>query len=216
MDALFSELVGCLPELLQTLDRQLHVADPGNRDQIVELFLNIPVRLTNLLSHLHYLMRPLAIALRGTPELVSLGLRTFELCIDHLTAEFFDPILEAQLRPIHEALHALLRTPGSTPVIIQSVIRVLGKVGGRNRKLLYADPVMSYSSRTDIVTVAIPFDGRSTDVDVKPGFELAFKTLQRPAMTTDSKVAAFKYIKTTLLAIIQQVCLASVAPFHSL
>jgi transformation/transcription domain-associated protein len=205
MDALFAELVGCLPELLQTLDKQLHLADASNRDQIVELFLNIPVRLTNLLSHLHYLMRPLSIALRGTPELVSLGLRTLELCIDHLTAEFLDPILEAQLRPIHEALHALLRMQGSTPIVTTSVIRVLGKLGGRNRKLLYADPVMGYSSRIDIVTMAIPFDGRSTDVDVKPGFDLAFKMLQRPTAVAESKVAAFKYIKTTLLAIIQQV-----------
>jgi transformation/transcription domain-associated protein len=204
MEALFTELVACLPELLQSLDRQLHVCDPGSRDQIVELFLNIPVRLTNLLTHLYYLMRPLALALRGTPELVSLGLRTLELCIDHLTADFLDPILDAELRAIHEALHALLRAPSSAQVTT-AVIRVLGKLGGRNRKLLYAGPVMAFSPRTDIVTMALPFDGRSTGVDVKPGLDLACTTLQRPAMTLESRAAALRFMKTAALAIIQQV-----------
>jgi transformation/transcription domain-associated protein len=49
-------------------------------------------------------MQPLALALRGTPELVSQGLRTLELCIDNLTPDFLDSTLSTVLRDLLEAL----------------------------------------------------------------------------------------------------------------
>jgi transformation/transcription domain-associated protein len=203
MDILFNELVAVLPELLACLHQQLHVVDAGSRDQIVELFLNIPVRLTNLLPHLSFLMRPLAFALRGTNELMSLGLRTLELCIDHLTADFLDPILDTEIRDIHTALFAILQTPVSPHA--SSVIKILGKLGGRNRKLLYMDPVLSWRTNTSVATMTLPFDGNFQEINIEPAFHLAKETLARVSSTPANKADAFQFIQTTLVVLLQNV-----------
>lgn len=66
--------------------------------QVVELCLTTPLRSTHLVPHLHYLMKPLVLALREGPELVSQGIKALVLCIDNLIEDFLDPIL----RPVPE------------------------------------------------------------------------------------------------------------------
>ncbi|KAI6119305.1 FAT domain-containing protein, partial [Pisolithus croceorrhizus] len=92
-ELLYKEVLPLLPEMLESLNRQLFASDGFSREMIVELCLTVPLRLTHLLPHLSYLMHPLALALRGSPELASQGLRTLELCIDNLTPDFLDPTL---------------------------------------------------------------------------------------------------------------------------
>ena len=70
----------------------------------MELCLTVPVRLSALLPHLHYLMRPLVLALQAGPDLVSQGLRTLELCIDNLTPAFLDPIMAPVIGDLMQAL----------------------------------------------------------------------------------------------------------------
>jgi len=54
-----------LPVLLDNLNRLLAVSHkPAMRELFVELCLTVPVRLSALLPHLHYLMRPLVLALQ--------------------------------------------------------------------------------------------------------------------------------------------------------
>ena len=51
--------------LLDNLNRLLAVSHkPAMRELFVELCLTVPVRLSALLPHLHYLMRPLVLALQ--------------------------------------------------------------------------------------------------------------------------------------------------------
>jgi len=69
-----------------------------------ELCLTVPVRLSALLPHLHFLMRPLVLALQAGPDLVSQGLRTLELCIDNLTPNFLDPIMAPVINDLMQAL----------------------------------------------------------------------------------------------------------------
>ena len=80
--------------LLETFNNLLLAArKPQERYLYVELTLTVPARLSHLLPHLSYLMRPIVVALRADSDLVGQGLRTLELCVDNLTADYLDPIM---------------------------------------------------------------------------------------------------------------------------
>lgn len=64
------------PDMPEGLNRLFQSVEKGRRDMIVELFLTVPLRWTHLMQYLSYLMKPLALALRGTPNLLTQGLRT--------------------------------------------------------------------------------------------------------------------------------------------
>ena len=113
----------------------------------MELCLTVPVRLSALLPYLHYLMRPLVLALKSKTERVSQGLRTLELCIDNLSPEFLSPIIEP-IRP--ELMGALWRhlQPSTVsnprqPRHGPTTLRLLGKLGGRNRTVFKQPPALS-------------------------------------------------------------------------
>ena len=72
-ELLYNAVLPLLPDMLDSLNRQLLASEGQTRDMIVELCLTVPLRLMHLLPHLNYLMQPLALALRGTPELLSQG-----------------------------------------------------------------------------------------------------------------------------------------------
>ena len=104
-EQLYKEVLPLLQVLLASLNNLLTTARrPQERDIYVELCLTVPVRLSVLVPHLGYLMRPLVLALNGSAELVNQGLRTLELCVDNLTSEYFDPIMEPVVGEIMQAL----------------------------------------------------------------------------------------------------------------
>lgn len=121
----------------------------ARREVYVELCLTVPVRLNGLLPFIQYLIRPLTLALgsKRNPELSGQGLRTLELCIDHLTPVFLEPILAPVSPKLMKALWRHLQPlgisrakgeAGSSPEgHALSAQRILGKLGGRNRSILY-------------------------------------------------------------------------------
>ncbi|KAG2356872.1 hypothetical protein BDR07DRAFT_1491404 [Suillus spraguei] len=167
--------------MLESLNRQLHASEGYARDMIVELCLTVPLRLTHLLPHLTHLMRPLALALRGTPELVSRGLRTLELCIDNLTPDFLDPTLNTVLRELMEALHSHLKPLPASHHHVHTTIRILGKLGGRNRRLLYKEPSLEYNPFSKAASVPLSFGGLMENVKLAPIINLAIRTLRKAA-----------------------------------
>ncbi|KAJ6762413.1 PHOSPHOTRANSFERASES/INOSITOL OR PHOSPHATIDYLINOSITOL KINASE [Salix koriyanagi] len=78
------------------------------RDLLLELCLTMPARLSSLLPHLPCLMRPLVLCLKGSDDLVSLGLSTLEFWVDSLNPDFLEP----------------------------SMANVMSELGGRNRRFL--------------------------------------------------------------------------------
>lgn len=151
-----------LQEMLDTLSHLLQYAvDDSERDLFVELTLTVPVRLTNLLPHLSYLMKPLVHALRAGPEQVSQGLRTLELCIDNLTADFLDPTMGPILRDLMSALHRLLKPIPANRTHSQSAIRILGKLGGRNRRFQEVDHLLDFSRPGSDIAVPIHIEGKT-------------------------------------------------------
>ena len=149
-ELLYKEILPLLEMLLQVLNNLLMAARRSQeRDLYVELCLTVPARLSNLLPHLSYLMRPLVVALRAGSDLVGQGLRTLELCVDNLTAEYLDPIMAPVIDELMMALWDHLKPNPYSHFHAHTTMRILGKLGGRNRKFLNGPPSLTFQQFAD-------------------------------------------------------------------
>ena len=202
-DTMYTVVTPLLQELLETLNRLLASSPANMRDLIAELCLTVPVRLTHLLPYLGYLMKPLVYALRAGPELVAQGLRTLELCVDNLTPEFLDPTLSPVLRELMGALHDILRPLPHPHVTAHTTIRILGKLGGRNRRLQHEPLHLAYRSGGDELQILLSFDGRTEAIDIGPICRLAAKSIRHahPAYRAQS----YEVLKSAMTIIVHKV-----------
>jgi len=203
-ELLYKEVLPLLPEMLECLNRQLLTSDGITRDMIVELCLTVPLRLTHLLPHLAYLMQPLAIALRGNPELVSQGLRTLELCIDNLTPDFLDPTLGIVLRDLMDALHSHLKPLPANHHLSHTTIRILGKLGGRNRRLLSKEPALEWRHHSETPKLTFSFSGITQKMEIAPVAKLAGRMLNKG--NSSNIATAYDYLEACLSLIVHEVC----------
>ena len=149
-EMLYKEILPLLEMLLEVLNNLLTAArKPQERHLYVELCLTVPARLSNLLPHLSYLMRPLVVALRADSDLVGQGLRTLELCVDNLTADYLDPIMAPVIDDLMQALWDHLRPSPYSHFHSHTTMRILGKLGGRNRKFLTEPPSLDFQTYSD-------------------------------------------------------------------
>lgn len=147
---LYKAILPLLEMLLETFNTLLQGArKPQERDLYVELTLTVPARLSHLLPHLSHLMRPLVVALRAGSDLVGQGLRTLELCVDNLTADYLDPIMAPIMDDLMTALWDHLKPSPYNHFHSHTTMRILGKLGGRNRKFLNHPPELSYKPYVD-------------------------------------------------------------------
>jgi transformation/transcription domain-associated protein len=150
---LYKQILPLLEMLLEVLNNLLSAArKPADRDLYVELCLTVPARLSNLLPHLSYLMRPLVVALRAGSDLVGQGLRTLELCVDNLTADYLDPIMAPVIDELMTALFDHLRPTPYSHFHAHTTMRILGKLGGRNRKFMTGAPALTFQQFSDDLT----------------------------------------------------------------
>ena len=192
-EQLYKEILPLLEMLLEVLNNLLVAArKPQERDLYVELCLTVPARLSNLLPHLSYLMRPLVVALRAGSDLVGQGLRTLELCVDNLTAEYLDPIMAPVIDELMAALWDHLRPHPSSHYHAHTTMRILGKLGGRNRKFLNRPPDLAFRPfADDQCSIDIRFAGSSKDRSFPAdlGVDLAIaKLMDSPKATSLKKV----------------------------
>nr|OQO29722.1 hypothetical protein B0A51_03481 [Rachicladosporium sp. CCFEE 5018] len=147
---LYKEILPLLEMLLEVLNNLLVSAQKSEqRDLFVELSLTVPARLSHLLPHLSYLMRPLVVALGAGSELIAQGLRTLELCVDNLTADYLDPIMAPVIDELMAALWDHLKPNPYSHFHAHTTMRILGKLGGRNRKFINAPPELKYKVYSD-------------------------------------------------------------------
>ncbi|RDW62546.1 hypothetical protein BP5796_10848 [Coleophoma crateriformis] len=150
---LYKQILPLLEMLLEVLNNLLLAArKPADRDLYVELCLTVPARLSNLLPHLSYLMRPLVVALRAGSDMVGQGLRTLELCVDNLTADYLDPIMAPVIDELMTALFDHLRPSPYSHFHAHTTMRILGKLGGRNRKFMTGAPGLTFQQFSDDTT----------------------------------------------------------------
>ncbi|PHH83003.1 hypothetical protein CDD82_4018 [Ophiocordyceps australis] len=149
-EQLYKQILPLLEMLLDVLNTLLMAArKPSERDLYVELCLTVPARLSHLLPHLSFLMRPLVVALRAGTELVGQGLRTLELCVDNLTADYLDPIMAPVIDELMSALFSHLKPHPYSHFHAHTTMRILGKLGGRNRKFMTAAVPLTYKEYSD-------------------------------------------------------------------
>ena len=195
-----------LPLLPHMLDRLL-ASEGQARDMIVELCLTVPLRLTHLLPHLTHLMQSLALALRGTPELVSQGLRTLELCIDDLSPDFLDPTLSTVLRDLMEALFNHLKPSPASHHPAHTTIRIVGNLGGRNGRLLWKEPALNYQHHSDLARISISFNGIEEKIELGPVALLASRCVSTSSPL--DRVHAYNYLENCLAMLFHNVCICS-------
>ncbi|KAE9606640.1 putative transcription-associated protein [Lupinus albus] len=124
-------LQSCLNMLLAMLEGP---AGEDMRDLLLELCMTLPARLSSLLPYLSRLMKPLVFCLKGSDELVSLGLRTLEFWVDSLNPDFLEPSMANVMSEVILALWSHLK-PAPYPWGAKA-LQLLGKLGGRNRRFL--------------------------------------------------------------------------------
>ncbi|TPX10443.1 uncharacterized protein E0L32_008662 [Thyridium curvatum] len=209
---LYKQILPLLEMLLEVLNNLLLAArKPAERDLYVELCLTVPARLSNLLPHLSFLMRPLVVALRAGSDLVGQGLRTLELCVDNLTADYLDPIMAPVIDELMTALFDHLKPHPYSHFHAHTTMRILGKLGGRNRKFMTDALPLEY---TKYVDDASSFDvrligskrDRAFPADLGVGFAIA-KIMETPKAARSNntkqpdiyyKKQAFQMVKAQL------------------
>ncbi|CAO3681372.1 unnamed protein product [Umbelopsis ramanniana] len=201
-ELLYKEVLPLLQVLLENLNSLLTIAHKQHmRDLFVELCLTVPVRLSALLPYLPYLMRPLVLALQAGPDLVSQGLRTLELCIDNLTQEFLDPIMAPVVNDLMNALWKHLQPLPYNKLHSHSAMRILGKLGGRNRRMIKDPPKLEYHQRTENgIDLDVLFDSVSSpqNLPLDECLALAISTLEKEDASIYYKRKAYEYLKTSL------------------
>ncbi|KAI6717317.1 hypothetical protein JHW43_000220 [Diplocarpon mali] len=196
---LYKQILPLLEMLLEVLNNLLLAArKPADRDLYVELCLTVPARLSNLLPHLSYLMRPLVVALRAESDLIAQGLRTLELCVDNLTADYLDPIMAPVIDELMTALFDHLRPTPYSHFHAHTTMRILGKLGGRNRKFMTGASGLTFQQFSDDLTsFDLKLHGSKKDraFPAEIGIDLAIGKLMEVAKGPMAKTADAYYKK---------------------
>ncbi|KAG1327763.1 Phosphatidylinositol 3-and 4-kinase family protein with FAT domain [Cocos nucifera] len=109
-DSLLRDLIPSLQPCLNMLLSMLEgPTGEDMRDLVLELCLTLPARLSSLLPYIPRLMKPLVLALKGSDDLVSLGLRTLEFWIDSLNPDFLEPSMANVMPEVILALWSHLK-----------------------------------------------------------------------------------------------------------
>ena len=210
---LYKAILPLLEMLLETFNNLLQGArKPQERDLYVELTLTVPARLSHLLPHLSHLMRPLVVALRAGSDLVGQGLRTLELCVDNLTADYLDPIMAPIMDDLMAALWDHLRPNPYNHFHAHTTMRILGKLGGRNRKFLNHPPELSFRTYADdeaSVDLRLIGSNKERAFPFETGIDGAILRLTEDPKSTTAKSSdpyykqqAFKMLSTQLKLLI--------------
>ncbi|KAK6523766.1 hypothetical protein TWF281_001738 [Arthrobotrys megalospora] len=207
-EVLYKEILPLLEVLLQVLNTKLHSArDTKERDLYVELCLTVPARLSNLLPHLSYLMKPLVVALSAGLDLVTQGLRTLELCVDNLTADYLDPIMAPVIDDLMVALWNHLKPLPYSHQQSHTTMRILGKLGGRNRKFLTHPPNLDYRGFSDDeCSVNMKLHGAPGErpYPFMVATDLAIRTLRDSKANMFHRQQSFKLLSSSLKLFIGQ------------
>jgi transformation/transcription domain-associated protein len=144
------------------------------RELFIELCLTVPVRLSVLLPYLPLLMEPLVNALNGSSTLILQGLRTLELCVDNLQPDFlYNHILPVR-SSLMISLYRLLSHLNND--IAQNTFRILGKLGGNNRRILNEPQQIKYDQNDESI------NEQQEEIYVQMFFENEAKAINIPLL----------------------------------
>lgn len=156
------------------------------KEIFMELCIALPVRLSNLLPYLTLLLSPVITSLTCSENVVTQGMRTIELCADHLHQDYFQDHLHSVIGELLHGLWSNVRagdssaaasaTAGALASITsaaalssagaaaggndtaRTAARILGKLGGANRR-----PMLHYESQP---LAYAPLPGLAADAEL--------------------------------------------------
>ncbi|OBZ88491.1 Transcription-associated protein 1 [Choanephora cucurbitarum] len=206
-ELLYKEVSPLLQVILENLNSLLSLAHKTDmRNLFVELCLAVPVRLSTLLPYLPYLMRPLVIALQADQDLVSQGLRTMELCNDNLNPEFLDHIMAPVMSELMDALWKHLKPLPYNQQHSHAAMRILGKLGGRNRRMLKSPPKLGFNARIENgVSVEVFFDPSPAPhtLPLDKCLDIAIHALTTSQTDVVYKKHAYNFLKAHLIFMLE-------------
>ncbi|TIB16619.1 hypothetical protein E3P89_00202 [Wallemia ichthyophaga] len=133
----YMEIQSLLQSYIDGLTNLLDESDRPNREIIIQLFLILPMRFQVVLPFLSSLTRPLCMALESeNVEILEQALRLVEICVETLNPLYVDPILTPYIRQIQMGIYKLLKPVPHNHKLAHTAVRILGKLGGRNRKAI--------------------------------------------------------------------------------
>ncbi|GAA5937574.1 hypothetical protein JCM10213_008398 [Rhodosporidiobolus nylandii] len=200
-EILYNEVLPLLQTLLEQLNALLKSADKSRKDLFAELILTVPVRLSVLLPYLSYLMRPLVHALQAGSELVSQGLRTLELCVDNLTQEFLNPLFAPVIDEVMVGLWKLLRPLPFNHQHAHTTMRILGKIGGRNRKG-FDPPKLEWKPVGPEALLNVKFEGKDAAIRIGPIVDVALKIIRRGDL--HYRRVAYSFLKCSVAVFLRE------------
>eukprot|EP01135_Chromosphaera_perkinsii_P011002 Nk52_evm36s2309 gene=Nk52_evmTU36s2309 len=201
-EQLYNEFLPQLNMLLKRLNRLLNSTNGLNLIHLfIELCLTVPVRLSALLPHLHCITRPLVCSLRASKDLIGQGLRTLELCIDNLTPEYLDPIISPVRQDLLENMWYRLRNDPHNCEHSQTILRILGKLGGRYR-LIHKESFNLNPQLTDKnlfkITLDVPYGMEEENGRCKHSSDISFyldRALQSACNVLNSEAQESEHLK---------------------
>lgn len=206
-DQLYQEFLPLLPNLLQGLNSfQSGHHKPHMKDLITELCLTVPVRLSSLMPFMPTLIYPLVSALNGPTQLVSQGLRTLELCVDNLTPDYLYDLLQPVRAELMQGLWKTLRHPNE-PIAL-NCLRVLGKFGGNNRRMLIEPQRLNYIEQRNGISanthtsIVVHFTDQKVSINlpIDRAVVIACETLKQQNSNPFYKAHSWDVIKGVLIA----------------
>ncbi|GAA5934352.1 histone acetyltransferase TRA1 [Sporobolomyces koalae] len=200
-EILYNEVLPSLQVLLEQLNALLKSADKSRKDLFAELILTVPVRLSVLLPYLSYLMRPLVHALQAGTDLISQGLRTLELCVDNLTQEFLGPLMAPVIDEVMVGLWKLLRPLPFNHQHAHTTMRILGKIGGRNRKG-FEPPKLEWKASETEALLNFKFEGKDAAIRITPLVDVALKIIKRGDL--HYRRVAYQFLKYSTAIFVRQ------------
>ena len=128
----------------------------------MELCIALPVRLSNLLPYLTLLLSPVITSLTCSENVVTQGMRTIELCADHLHQDYFQDHLHSVIGELMHGLWSNVRSVAAAGELAaandtaRTAARILGKLGGANRRpmLLYESQPLAYAPLSELAADA--------------------------------------------------------------
>lgn len=205
-DQLYAEFLPLLPNLLQGLNSfQSGQHKQHMKDLFTELCLTVPVRLSSLMPFMPTLIYPLVSALNGPQQLVQQGLRTLELCVDNLTPDYLYDLLQPVRAELMQGLWKTVRHP--LDGIAHVCLRVLGKFGGNNRRMLVEPQKLTYveqkeGSSPHGITIVVHFPDQKVSINlpIDEAVQIACENLKQPSGNTFYKAHSWEVIKGLLIA----------------
>eukprot|EP00977_Amphora_coffeiformis_P007308 scaffold1581_cov169-Amphora_coffeaeformis.AAC.44 len=170
----YKELLPLIPTVLNGLYKTICASvELPVRHTAIELCLTIPARLSSLLPHMNLLLRVIVMALvSDVGDLVNLGLRTLEFWVDNLNPLFLYPEISKQVHVFTSLMQSLSRhlRPAPYPYGLLT-LRLLGKLGGKNRQFL-REPLQLPSNSLNAPGDVVSFQCRWTDTPADDGATL--------------------------------------------